>query len=156
MLRTTRARARRLDNSRIELTIPLRMGSGGDGGDSDDAAECYICANDFCVDDDCCRAMTHLACCTQAVCCGCLAKMVKRCRCSEECEAVISLCPFCREVSPVSVLDVHLGHAAACKLCVAGDSKSMHNSPESEPREDGVQPAQLAIVDGEQHELGEE
>jgi hypothetical protein len=148
MPRTTRALARRLDNSTtIELTIPLRMagagaggGGGGDGESDGDAAQCYICANDFCAADDCCRTMTHLGCCTQAVCCGCLSKVVKRCRCTDECEAVIALCPFCREVSPVVVLDVHLGHAAVCKLCEACDAKSpaVHDSPEPEPRNEGI------------------
>lgn len=119
----------------------LLSGGGGGGGDDDEPGDCYICANEFCADDDCARSMTHLACCTQAVCCGCLAKMIKRCRCAEECEAVIALCPFCREVSPVSVLDVHLGHAKVCKSCAAGDSKSpvVHEQPEGQPPDDGVQ-----------------
>lgn len=120
MPRTTRARARTLDNSRIELTIPLRMTGRTAGGAVD---QCYICANDFCGDDVCCRSLTHLECCTQTMCCACLARMIKRCKCADDCEAVIALCPFCREVSPVTVLDVFLGRAAVCKSCVENDEE---------------------------------
>lgn len=137
MLRTARARARTLDNSTtIELTIPLHSSSADSCGGT-----CYICANDFCDDDVCCRSLTHLKCCTQAVCCGCLGKMIKRCKCEDECEAVIALCPFCREVSPVDVLDVFLGHVPACKVCVTADddvakSPPVHEQPEPEPQDD--------------------
>lgn len=111
----------------IELSIPMRImrGSGGDeaaqGGDEDDSS-CYICANAFCASDSCCRSMTHLGCCTQAICCGCLLKSSKRCTCKEDCDAVISLCPFCREVSPVEALDVFLGAKAACAACLKADA----------------------------------
>lgn len=123
MPRTTRARARTLDNSRIELTIPLRMSGRASGGGGGAVDACYICANDFCGDDVCCRSLTHLECCTQTMCCACLARMIKRCKCSDDCEAVIALCPFCREVSPVTVLDVFLGRAAVCKPCLENDEQ---------------------------------
>ncbi len=97
--------------------------------------QCYICANDFCGEDACGRSLTHLKCCTQTMCCGFLAKLVKRCRCSDDCDAAIALCPFCREVSPVTVLDLFLGHVAPCRACGAVESKSpsVDEQPEAEP-----------------------
>lgn len=86
-----------------------------------DELTCYICANSFCAGETCCRTQTHLACCTQSICCGCLLKSSKRCGCKEDCDAVISLCPFCREVSPVEALDVFLGCKTACAACVKAD-----------------------------------
>lgn len=93
--------------------------AGGDGADDD--VTCYICANSFCAAEACCRSLTHLGCCTQSICCGCLLKSSKRCGCKDDCDAVISLCPFCREVSPVETLDVFLGHKQPCAACVKAD-----------------------------------
>lgn len=113
----------------IELSIPMRLvrGSGladaaaAAAGDADDLT-CYICANAFCGDEACGRTQTHLGCCTQAICCACLLKSSKRCGCKDDCDAVISLCPFCREVSPVDTLDVFLGSKPACADCVKADA----------------------------------
>lgn len=120
------ATASRRNAAVIELSIPMRLVRGG--GDADAAADagddetCYICANSFCGEEACARALTHLACCTQAICCGCLLKSSKRCLCKDDCDAVISLCPFCREVSPVEALDIFLGGKAACAACAKGDA----------------------------------
>lgn len=121
----------------IELSIPMRLvrgssaaaAAGSDSDDSDDSdpgdGTCYICANSFCSDDECCRSLTHLGCCTQSICCGCLLKSSKRCCCKDDCDAVISLCPFCREVSPVETLDIFLGHKQQpCTSCVKADKRS--------------------------------
>lgn len=115
----------------VQFSIPIRLirGSrrGGDTGgsssssssdDEDGDLSCHICANSFCEDDECCRSMTHLACCTQALCTACLVKSSMRCTCKEDCDAVISMCPFCRQVSPVEVLDMFLGGKPVCKRCV--------------------------------------
>ena len=116
----------RATGNRIELSIPVRLvrdavgGSGEDADDDDDTA-CYICANAFCDNEDCCRTLTHLGCCTQAICCGCLLRQAKRCMCKDDCDAVIALCPFCREVSAVEVLDIFLGGVKACASCVKAD-----------------------------------
>lgn len=126
---TTRARG-----ARIELTIPIRMASAVA---TDAGQDCYLCRNEFCDEDVCSRGLTHLQCCTQTMCCGCLAKLVKRCRCVEDCEAVIAMCPFCREVSPVTVLDVFLGHAGACKGCAAEDLKDLKAGDDDDEDEDG-------------------
>ena len=126
-------------NAIIELSIPMRLvnrrhgrGRGGDetSDDSDDDdVTCYICANSFCDEEECRRSMTHLGCCTQAICCGCLLKSSKRCTCKEDCDAVISLCPFCREVSAVDALDVFLGQKAVCKACLRGDERAARAAP---------------------------
>lgn len=119
------ARRTRTGTSRIELSIPMRLVRGGEGddddGDDDDMA-CYICANAVCVAEECNRTLTHLGCCTQAICCACLLKSSKRCGCKEDCTAVISLCPFCREVSPVEALDVFLGTKPPCAPCAKAEA----------------------------------
>lgn len=110
----------------IELSIPMRLvrNSVAASSDDDDSGDltCYICANTFCDDDECCRSMTHLECCTQSICCGCLLKQTFRCGCKEDCDAVVSLCPFCREVSPVERLDVFLGTKSPCADCIRADT----------------------------------
>jgi hypothetical protein len=107
----------------IELSIPMRIvdRAAQDGRDDDDLT-CYICANAFCDEDECCRALTHLGCCTQSICCACLLKSSKRCRCKDDCDAVISMCPFCREVSPVDAIDVFLATKAVCADCAKADA----------------------------------
>lgn len=107
----------------IELSIPMRIMRGEDGAEAEaDDESCYICANSFCGEETCGRAATHLACCTQAICCACLLKSSKRCLCKDDCDAVISLCPFCREVAPVEALDIFLGGKPACAACAKKDS----------------------------------
>jgi hypothetical protein len=104
-------------------------GASGDGpgdgsGDGEDLT-CYICANTFCAEDECSRSLTHMGCCTQPICCGCVLRSAKRCRCKEDCDAVVSLCPFCREVSPVDALETFLGSRPVCTRCAKTDDKSI-------------------------------
>lgn len=125
MPRAATATSRRNNAAVIELSIPMRLVRGGGAAEGADAAAdetCYICANSFCEEEECGRALTHLGCCTQAICCGCLLKSSKRCMCKDDCDAVISLCPFCREVSPVEALDIFLGGKPACAACAKGDA----------------------------------
>lgn len=134
-----RTRSRTTENATvIEVSIPMRLvrGSGLPGGGEDDGT-CYICANPFCASEACGRTMTHLACCTQSICCACLVKSSKRCRCKEDCDAVVSLCPFCREVSAVETLDVFLGHAPPCAACAKGDEASSSSSDDDSGDDDG-------------------
>lgn len=128
---TTSTTSARGGSAIIELSIPMRLvqrrgRAAADDSESsgEDEVTCYICANSFCAEEECLRSMTHLGCCTQAICCGCLLKSSKRCTCKEDCDAVISLCPFCREVSPVEALDVFLGQKPACKACVRSDERA--------------------------------
>lgn len=131
--------ARSGNGRRIELSIPMRIvhraghGRDDDHDDNDDLT-CYICANSFCDEDECCRSMTHMGCCTQAICCTCLLKSSKRCSCKEDCDAVISLCPFCREVSPVDALDMFLATKVPCKACTKADAAAA--APEPSPLPD--------------------
>ena len=106
----------------IEVSIPVRSLQAHDDSDDEDLT-CYICANAFCSSDSCGRSLTHLGCCTQAICCSCLVKGCKRCGCKEDCDAVISLCPFCREIAPVETLDMFLGGKPPCADCVKNDSQ---------------------------------
>jgi hypothetical protein len=134
-LRATRGR--RVTGSVFELELPRgsslarafgmrtrgRSRAGGDGGAAPQGSDpsCYICANDFCGPERCCRALTHLACCTQPICCGCLLRTSFRCACKDDCDEVVSHCPFCKTVSPVTALDVFLGQTKVCGACSEDD-----------------------------------
>ncbi len=139
-----RPRSRGSDNATvIEVSIPVRMmrGNGAaaaDAGDDDDETTCYICANAFCAAEACGRAMTHLGCCTQAICCSCLVKTAKRCTCKEDCDAVISLCPYCREVSGLDALDVFLGYKPPCAQCRVHDDPAPVPAPDPDPDPDSA------------------
>lgn len=98
----------------IELAIPTLDASG--------VSHCHICASTFCPQHECCRSPTHLACCTQVICTGCLLQMCKRCRCTDDCPKIIALCPYCREVSPVPSLDIFRGSRPACAGCCDSDN----------------------------------
>jgi len=132
----------------LQVSIPESMlgGSGAAPDAQDDEDTCYICKNAFCSDIDgdggCARSMTHLGCCTQAICCGCMLRGSKKCGCqaSGECEQVISFCPFCRDISPASALDVFRGYKKACAACKAGDDDP---PPAAEP----ARPAENVNVD---------
>lgn len=115
--------------------------------DADDVS-CYICANAFCAAEQCCRTQTHLGCCTQAICCGCLFKSSKRCTCKDDCDAVISLCPFCREVSSVEALDIFLGCKDPCAACLKADESCPAPSQSITPSETHDEES----VDGSQNE----
>lgn len=103
--------------------------AAGEAEDSGDEVVCYICANSFCGAEECQRTQTHLGCCTQAICCACLLKSSKRCTCKDDCDAVISLCPFCREVSSVEALDIFLGSKPPCASCRKGDDPAPSPQP---------------------------
>ncbi len=113
----------RLDFRRVIDTVGATVGAV-DAGDADADGACYICAHSFCEEDDCCRSMTHLACCTQTICCGCLLKSCYRCVCREDCEAVVSFCPFCRSNRPVEALDMFLGGTRPCSACSKVENES--------------------------------
>lgn len=100
----------------IEVSIPLNLSRGRGGGDDDDEA-CFICAHPFCAQDTCGRSVTHLSCCTQTLCCTCAVRVAKRCKCADECEAVIAFCPFCREIAALGALEIFLGTRPTCKGC---------------------------------------
>lgn len=117
------------DAAIIEVSIPVR----------DITSTCHICATSFCDEDVCCRARMHLGCCTQTLCCKCLVKLCKRCHCTSECAAVVAFCPYCREVSGVSVLDVFRGASEECSSCKdneeAAEQETGHEEEEGEEEE---------------------
>lgn len=115
----------------IEVSIPLNL-SRGSVAHSDDDDSCFICAHAFCDDDMCTRAMTNLRCCSQLLCCGCVVKVARRCKCTDDCEAVIAVCPFCREIVPIGALEVFLATKAPCKECakaVGADAPTPTSTP---------------------------
>lgn len=106
----------------IEVSIPFsltrRSGASRTRGDEEEEEdECFICAHPFCADDKCARSLMHARCCSQPACCGCMVKLARACTCSEDCEAVVALCPFCREIVPLNVLEVFHGTRAECAAC---------------------------------------
>ena len=121
-----RARGGTSEAVTLEFSIPMaQLGAGGRAaasrGDDDDDT-CSICASTFCAMEECCRTMTHLACCTQPLCVGCVSRMARACTCCDECDKVVVICPYCREISGVECRDVFLGACKKpCKGCVAGD-----------------------------------
>ena len=127
----------------ISVSIPVSSLPRED--EEEDELTCYICANSFCPSDCCGRTLTHLGCCTQAICCACLLKGCKRCTCKEECDAVISLCPFCREIAPVDALDMFLGGKPPCKECLSEDSASGESAGAGE----SVVNAEASVVNAE-------
>lgn len=111
----------------------------------DPAKTCHICANSLCRRGDCCRAGVHLACCTQILCAKCLLKICKRCRCDDQCVAVIGFCPYCRDISPVNALDLFKGTMDECSRC------QQPPPPPIEQEEEGPQEATIS----QQHSSGE-
>ena len=105
----------------LEFPLPSRISRSFGIADEDDDTEetCFICAVPFCARGICPHTATHMPCCSQGLCCGCAVKVLKRCKCAEECDAVVAFCPFCREVMAVGALDVFLGTRAVCKECQA-------------------------------------
>lgn len=108
-----RARAGRAsgDAVTLEFSLPISLGAGSSSG-SEPAGECSICASRFCPRDECCTSLTHLQCCTQPLCVRCVGKLARACTCSDDCDKVICICPYCREISGVSCRELFLG---ACK-----------------------------------------
>lgn len=126
-----RARAGRAvagpDAVTLEFSLPLNLATAGSSSSGSEAAgECSICASRFCPRDECCACLTHLQCCTQPLCVRCVAKLARACTCSDECDKVICICPYCREISGVSCRELFLG---ACKQPCA-DCKDV---PPAEP-----------------------
>ena len=74
-----------------------------------DGNGCQVCANDFCAQACCQHTKTHMTCCGKPLCMGCLSKMCCMCRCQPDCEKVISVCCFCKQVSPVSAMEMFFG-----------------------------------------------
>lgn len=100
------------DATVIELAIPM-LDTG--------ATQCHICTSGFCPSHECEKSATHLGCCTQTICTGCLVKMCKRCRCADDCAMIVAFCPYCREVSPVPSLDIFRGTRTPCSGCSDSD-----------------------------------
>ena len=134
----SRARARGgTEAVTLEFSIPMaQLGGAGlasrgaGGGDDDDDDTCSICASTFCAREECCRTMTHLECCTQPLCAGCVSRMARACTCCDECDKVVVICPYCREISGVGCRDVFLGACKKpCKSCVASDADAAPDRP---------------------------
>jgi hypothetical protein len=72
----------------------------------------------------------QLKCCENPMCCKCACELAKRCTCSDDCEAVIVYCPFCRELSSLDCLDIFLGMnpkiATPCKTCESLEKSDVH------------------------------
>ncbi len=96
----------------IEVSIPMRYLDR----ETDDV-DCAICAHPMCPDDSCCLAATHLSCCNQPMCCSCFGKLLARCRCSDECTAIVGTCPFCREMCRAEAVAIFLARKQPCRGC---------------------------------------
>lgn len=130
----------------FEINIPLRLVrqsivAAVAEAQAEDEDVCCICANAVCMEDECCRSLTHLACCTQLICCACVLKQAARCTCKEDCDAVVAWCPYCRRLSAVPALDVYRGQAPTCKACLRADAEAEDADEEPEAAAEEVGPA---------------
>ena len=111
----------------IVVTRRAQTGGGPGGGqeaeagsyDEDEEHMCFICRDAFCAGhpEQCCRVEAHLECCGKTMCTGCLLRQAARCPCDPDCERIIIVCPFCKQVCPLSVMDTFLGHQPVCHRC---------------------------------------
>ena len=129
----------------IEVSIPLSLSRSADDSEEDDA--CFICAHPYCSDAECQHSATNMRCCSQPLCCGCVIKVARRCKCTDDCEAVIAICPFCRDIVAVGALEIFLATRSPCKLClkrtreetartVARDQEPQEDAHEAIPEQD--------------------
>lgn len=95
----------------IEVSIPMHY------LDDEGSDECGICYSQCC-SKECCRYETQTTCCDQTVCSECLTKLCIRCRCTESCEQIICICPFCRDMSIVSSVSLFNARLKLCTVCL--------------------------------------
>ena len=123
----------------IEVTIPLRYVQ--QQTDDDDSAsdvsittttgdvsvsyhECVICMHLTCNTKECGRAPTQTSCCSQVLCCACFVKLMRRCKCTSGCRAIVGTCPFCRDMMRAeNPLQVFLATIPVCRKCVASQHR---------------------------------
>lgn len=98
----------------IEVSIPMHY-FDSPGSEK----ECAICTHAMCADEKCSLTPTALSCCEQHICCGCFVKLLRRCRCTEDCKAVVGTCPFCRDMCRADCVSIFMGRHAHCRKCRA-------------------------------------
>lgn len=102
----------------IEVSIPMRyLEDCQDEYTTQCVVDCPICAHAVCPDEACALALTTLTCCEQTLCCGCFGKLLQRCRCVDECRAVVGTCPFCREMCRADAVNIFLATKRPCRAC---------------------------------------
>lgn len=98
-------------NTVIHVQIPVDMGGCVDN-------QCKVCANTFCSMRACKHARTYMSCCGKAICMGCLSKWCSQCTCDRDCEQIVSVCCFCRQISPLTAMELFYGlKHQTCKEC---------------------------------------
>ena len=96
----------------IEVSIPMRYFD-----EARDDVDCPICAHAVCPEARCRLSQVTLSCCEQVMCCGCFSQILKRCRCSAECQAVVGSCPFCRDMCRAEAVSIFLSRVQPCRKC---------------------------------------
>lgn len=96
----------------IEVSIPMRYFDA-----TSDDPDCAICAEPVCPSGECAKSATDLTCCDQSMCCGCFSKLLRRCRCTQTCAAVVGTCPFCRNMCRADALSAFLAQRGPCRDC---------------------------------------
>lgn len=143
----------------IEASITLNLAHPSGGRDDEEA--CIICRHMFCSQETCARTATTLHCCTQALCCACAIKVAKRCTCNDDCEEVIAICPFCREIARLSALEVFLGSRPACRACIgpprqatpvpsSRETQATPTPPQTETASDTIEEGDETIQEGDE------
>ena len=126
--------------STVIVSFAARTGIQEDD-DSDGDTSCDICYHAYCLQNECQRGCVECNVCSHSLCCLCASKQAKLCRCTDACTGVILLCPFCREVMPISAREMYLSSRPLCQPCVRQQAGELvpHTSPQQQ--EEASQPA---------------
>lgn len=87
--------------------------------DEGDIDRCPICCKKACLAEQCKASIVTTMCCNQAICCECVMVNAMRCKCCCDCQQVIVICPFCRQVTPLSAVALFLA-SKRCKNRLCG------------------------------------
>lgn len=79
--------------------------------------ECGVCMYAWCEDDSCGKSIVQTSCCFQGMCASCVVKMSMRCKCTDDCDQVVFICPYCKTLSRADSRTIFLGYKRTCKKC---------------------------------------
>lgn len=100
------------DTAIIEVSIPMHYLNE----DEEEMEQCGICYQPMC-HKECSRYGTHMSCCDQSICSYCISKTAMRCKCTQSCEQIISICPFCRDMCSIKSLVMYHAQKQLCSAC---------------------------------------
>ena len=102
------ANTRRYNNTFVNVRVRT---------DEEIGSECGVCFYNWCEDDMCGKSIVQTSCCFQGLCASCVTKMSMRCKCTDDCDQVVFICPYCKTLSRADSRSIFLGHKKPCKKC---------------------------------------